>query len=77
MKCDDCEFAEWNRTSNGRLHPNKGGRCKRLDVHPLDLRLPEVFEWGYGRPPRPHGGYIERGFPLMNNCIFKSVKRRI
>lgn len=27
MKCDDCKFANWYRTSNGRLHPNKAGRC--------------------------------------------------
>lgn len=25
--CVGCKFAVWNKTSNGRLHPDKQGRC--------------------------------------------------
>ena len=73
MRCDDCDFADWDRTSNGRLHPKKGGRCKRLEAHPLDLRLPTVFYWSYGSAPRPFGGFIERGRDHEEKCVFKSV----
>jgi hypothetical protein len=71
MRCDDCKFAEWNRTSNGRLHPDKTGKCKRLDAHPLDLRLPAAFYW-IGAPPRPSGGFIDRKSELKEPCAFKA-----
>jgi hypothetical protein len=71
--CDDCVFAEWKKTANGRLHPNKRGLCKRLYEHPLDLRIPPVFYWGvFKTAPYPSGGYIERGKPLEEKCIFKT-----
>lgn len=61
--CDDCIFAEWDRTSDGRLHPSKKGRCTRLDKHPLDLRLPAAFHWSLwvGSRPKPMGGDIRGG----------------
>lgn len=37
--CDGCRHADWKRTANGRLHPDKQGKCRRLDESPLDLRL--------------------------------------
>ncbi len=75
MKCDDCDFAEWDRTKAGRLHPQKGGVCKRLERHPLDLRIPAAFYWGTAHlsAPNPSGGYIERGHGLHAVCVFKSV----
>lgn len=69
MKCDDCIYAEWERTKTGRLHPSKDGKCKRFEKHPLDLRLPAAFYWP-GGPPRPAGGYIKRGEDI-ENCVFK------
>lgn len=73
MRCDDCEFADWKRTKNGRLHPDKGGKCKRLEAYPLDLRLPAAFYWMH-LPPRPNGGYITRGADLPTKCIFMARK---
>ncbi len=75
MKCDDCDFAQWDRTKAGRLHPQKGGVCKRLERHPLDLRIPAAFYWERAglNPPKPTGGYIERGVELQAKCDFKSV----
>ena len=71
MSCDDCAFAEWNRTKSGRLHPSKMGKCARLSKHPLDLRLPEAFYWpSYRYPPKPCGGAIERGVQF-ERCDFK------
>lgn len=45
--CATCEFAEWERTANGRRHPNGQGRC--TFVLP-DSPLPRwLVERRYGR----------------------------
>lgn len=79
--CDGCKYADWKKTSNGRLHPDKGGKCTRLKEHPLDLRLPVAFDWIGRGAPSPGGGYITRGEEHMIwdndkrvpiKCIFKT-----
>ena len=74
--CDYCVYAVWEKTTNGRLHPNKSGRCVFLEKHPLDLRLPTAFYWTGPNlhEPDPSGGFIER-HGKENNCIFKTTKR--
>ena len=67
MKCDKCKWANWNRTKNGRLHPDKGGRCTKEIVIPA---IPEAFYWINNMPTKPYGGYIERGRDLQNNCVY-------
>lgn len=74
MKCEGCKFAEWRRTATGRLHPDKTGRCKRLDAFPLDMRLPSAFYWSSFGIPTPIGGYIERGSELPEDCAFKMAE---
>ena len=69
--CDDCKFAEWNRTKTGRLSPTKIGACERLIRFPLDVRLPHAFYW-IGGGPRPMGGFIKRGEKHPESCAFKS-----
>jgi hypothetical protein len=69
IQCETCKFAEWKRTSNGRLHPDKSGRCVRLWDHPIDYRLPAAFYWGSN--PSPNGGYIKRGEKDRSKCAFK------
>jgi hypothetical protein len=71
MKCDDCKYADWKRTSTGRLHPGKSGLCKHMEVHPLDMRLPAAFYWVGGGKPCVCGGFIERGKELRQDCAFK------
>jgi hypothetical protein len=68
--CDQCKYAEWAKTSNGRLHPNKQGRCKFLERKPLDLRLPNAFYWPWMTAPSPNGGAIERGQIYKDDCVF-------
>lgn len=70
--CDDCIFANWKRTTNGRLHPDKSGRCKA----PLpNFDVPAAFYWGaLNSGPRPNGGYIERGSQLHRACSFKQTE---
>lgn len=68
MPCDDCKFAKWNRTTSGRLHPNKMGRCEWVFLPPL---VPKAYRFAYGKPgeyPNPSGGYIERGATYTDNC---------
>ena len=72
MNCDGCKYADWRRTSNGRLHPDKSGRCVYLREHPLNLKVPAAFYWtSWSQEPNPSGGFIERGRELPKLCIFK------
>ena len=64
MKCDDCKYAQWLKTSSGRNHPSKGGKCT-YEIVILDL--PAAFYW-IGGKPSPAGGYIERGREMNKNC---------
>jgi hypothetical protein len=76
MTCDGCKYAMWTRTKNGRLHPDKSGKCSYLKEHPLDLRIPCAFSWniGFGKSdPAPSGGYIYRGKELRAPCEFKEL----
>lgn len=68
MACDDCKWADWKRTKNGRFHPDKTGRCA-FNWNPPPLPLAFSFTYtGKGDLPRPHGGYIWRGDENTNGC---------
>jgi len=69
MKCDKCKWAEWARTKNGRLHPDKSGKCSYEIVIP---ELPSAKCWPgfHDRPPEPSWGFIERGRELNKDCIY-------
>ena len=72
MKCDDCRFANWERTSQGVLHPGKSGRCTLLSAHPLDLRRLAAFYWVGMAKSGPSGAWIKRGAELKSDCDFKA-----
>lgn len=61
--CDDCAHAVWKRTSNGRLHPSKVGRCGFVWEPPP---IPKAFY--FNGPNKPSGGYIERGSNQITDC---------
>lgn len=62
-QCNHCAHADWKRTANGRLHPDKTGRCTVVVKLPV---LPQAFYWiGV---PNASGGYIERGRELADHC---------
>lgn len=65
MNCDTCKFADWKRTSNGRLHPNKSGKCTFVWTPPP---LPKAFYFYGSSHARPNGGSIERGSSLTDGC---------
>lgn len=63
--CKYCKYAAWKRTTNGRLHPDKSGRC----TYPVKVpALPQAFYWI--STPSPCGGHIERGRPLNDHCAY-------
>lgn len=72
--CDNCIYAEWERTKAGRLHPNGHGLCTYLMAHPLDVRLPAAFSWFNMSPPDPNGGWIKRK-TFDKPCVFKDGSR--
>jgi hypothetical protein len=69
MKCDKCKWADWNKTKNGRLHPDKQGKCTYQVIVP---ELPYAFCWSYDGSKKitPIWGQIERGRELKQNCIY-------
>jgi hypothetical protein len=71
--CVGCIHAEWERTTNGKLHPGGDGRCLYLKKKPMDLRLPASFFWPFLTPPVPHGGWINRRAKdgVDKGCAFK------
>lgn len=70
MKCDDCKYAEWKRTSNGRLHPDKTGVCVLRKV----VKIPQCLAGshdhrGTGDEIVIKGRYIERGI-TFDRCAY-------
>ena len=67
MTCDKCKYALWQRTSAGRLHPNKQGTCEyKYKIPPL----PQSRYFLGGRTPESYGGQIERGSKLKEHCVY-------
>lgn len=49
--CQSCKFAEWERTSNGRRHPNGSGRCLfQIPDSPLP-KWADSRAYGRDKPP--------------------------
>lgn len=66
--CNDCAHAVWKRTANGRLHPDRSGRCGFVWSPPP---MPMAFSFSYlkaGQLPIPNGGFIERGKYQYTDC---------
>lgn len=72
MTCLDCGYAEWKRTSSGRLHPSKDGMC-RWTMPEIDI--PKARYWiGYRYSnPQPSGGHIDRGHPYDDCPCWKPL----
>jgi len=64
--CMTCRFAEWKKTTNGRLHPSKDGRCTWPQP---DFAIPVAFQFPYHRDSLLlSGGYITREERFMKEC---------
>ena len=64
-ECKDCNFAEWDRTKSGRLHPSGDGRCTKIIKMP---KLPQSFY--YTVHPNIGGGHINRRETFKDHCIY-------
>lgn len=64
--CIGCKYADWKKTSNGRLHPSGDGRCRYAWKAPP---LPAAFYF-INSEPKPSGGCIQRKTELKNHCPY-------
>ena len=63
--CTHCKYANWKKTTSGRLHPSGEGHCGyKLKMMPL----PQAFYW-IGRET-PSGGHINRKEELKDHCAY-------
>lgn len=75
LGCDTCMYADWKRTSNGRLHPDKTGRCGFVwNPPPLPYAFSFSYSYGKGEVPKPNGGYITRGDGRGDGCPCYEMK---
>ena len=59
--CERCAYAEWQRTSNGRLHPSKKGVCTyNVSVPAMPISMGNIAYI------RPVVGVIYRNSPKLN-----------
>jgi hypothetical protein len=64
--CNNCKYADWEKTKNGSLHPNKQGKCKFVWTPPP---LPKAYSFpGFNGYPSPSGGWIDRGAKACKDC---------
>jgi len=69
--CTNCEYAIWQRTRTGKLHPSGRGRCG----YPYRIpALPASMYWITIIAPTPYGGWINRREELKDHCAYYSEK---
>lgn len=66
--CDKCKHADWKRTSAGKLHPDKSGKCAKAMAWTAPP-IPACSYW-MGTAPKPSGFLIERGRELGEHCVY-------
>ncbi len=72
--CEGCKFADWERTTTGRLHPSGDGQCRYNYKLP---QLPGSMFWPHDREPEPLGGRINRREKLWHPCgLFQPEPRK-
>ena len=75
--CERCKFAEWARTRNGRLNPNKQGKCTWTKTFHIAGSAARPGTWGhFGEPLTVTGGRVERGSAWPSKCdVFQEIER--
>lgn len=63
--CTECKYAEWVRTSSGRLHPSGDGMCK----YPYKIPAPPASMY-FIAAPTICGGAINRRRELSEDCAY-------
>jgi hypothetical protein len=67
LSCLGCQYAEWQKTKTGKLHPSGDGKCKFEYKLP---QLPAAFYFIGISYPSPCGGYINRKKQNKNHCPY-------
>jgi len=63
--CKLCKYAQWHKTSNGRLHPSGDGVCTYEVKLPV---LPAAKYWTGSSKPSTTRGFIFRHRPMKVVC---------
>lgn len=67
--CKDCGYANWYRTSSGKLHPSGDGKCE------FKWKLPPIPQAFYLLKSNSLcGGYISRKKELNDHCAYFTRK---
>ncbi len=68
--CDNCKYADWKRTRNGRLHPSKEGRCTfKYKIRPMPNAMwIVVFHGSPSNDTVVTGERIYRGGEYQRHC---------
>ena len=64
--CLDCKYAEWQKTTAGKLHPSGDGRCK----YPWKMPPLPASMYFYSGETTPCGGHISRKEELDKHCVY-------
>lgn len=69
--CDDCKYATWQRTTAGRLHPSRDGKC----TFETDVQLPNSAGYTWWRVSKGNvlevrGDYIQRKREHKYDCPY-------
>lgn len=62
--CLTCRFANWRKTSGGKLHPSGDGRCTWKMP---EIKLPASMYF-ISHSPNPSGGFIYRKERIVTEC---------
>lgn len=76
-KCEGCKHAAWNKTVNGRLHPDKSGRCTWTATFRIAASSMAGTSWTKrGEPIVVKGGHIWRGSEGPSACdVFQPAEQ--
>lgn len=63
--CNDCKYAQWQKTRTGKLHPSGGGQCG------YDYKIPPLpGAFFFIGSPLKCGGIINRRKELKEHCAY-------
>lgn len=70
MICEGCKFANWERTSNGRLHPSGMGKCEWQKTFRVAGSYTGSIGHAYGGPLVAWGSTIcrKKGDEFPDRC---------
>ncbi len=74
--CKNCALAQWQKTTNGKRHPNGSGQCLwKIQRIPVAAAFgSQSFQYKrIDEIPQPQGGYIDYKEPYINCPTFQEI----